>query len=150
MTFSDLYERFAPDVYRFSFWLCGNASDADDLTAETFVRAWVGAGHNIQTETIKAYLFAIARNLYLKQLERAKRNQNLEDNLVDKQYSPEKIVADRDELEQALALLAELPEVDRAAFILRIEHEIPYVEIARILQISLSAAKVKVHRVRLK
>ena len=46
--------------------------------------------------------------------------------------------------------MAELPEIDRTALLLRAEHELPYDEIARVLQISLSAAKVKVHRARLR
>jgi RNA polymerase sigma factor (sigma-70 family) len=43
-----------------------------------------------------------------------------------------------------------LPEIDRAAFILRVQHELPYVEIARVLECSAGAARVKVHRVRKK
>ena len=40
--FHDLYERYAPDVYRFALWLSGNPAEADDITSETFVRAWAG------------------------------------------------------------------------------------------------------------
>ena len=46
--------------------------------------------------------------------------------------------------------LLKLSELDRAAFILRVQHELPYAEISRVLGISLTAAKVKVHRVRKK
>lgn len=47
-------------------------------------------------------------------------------------------------------MLQTLPEIDRAAFVLRVQHDLPYDEIARVLGISLSATKVKVHRVRKK
>jgi len=40
ITFHELYSRYAGDVYRFAHWLSGNSHDADDITAETFVRAW--------------------------------------------------------------------------------------------------------------
>jgi len=43
-----------------------------------------------------------------------------------------------------------VPEIDRAAFLMRVQHELPYAEIARALEVSLAAAKVKVHRVRRK
>jgi RNA polymerase sigma-70 factor, ECF subfamily len=43
-----------------------------------------------------------------------------------------------------------LPEGERVAFLMRIQHELPYDEIARSLGASLSAAKVRVHRARLK
>ena len=63
---------------------------------------------------------------------------------------PEKRTEDRDHLVRIQKALQQINEVDRAAFILRVQHELPYAEIARVLQLSLSAVKVKVHRVRLK
>jgi RNA polymerase sigma-70 factor (ECF subfamily) len=47
-------------------------------------------------------------------------------------------------------LIQSLPEVDRAAFLLRVQHELSYDEIARILQLPLTTLKVKIHRARLK
>ncbi|MHC4560444.1 MAG: RNA polymerase sigma factor [Planctomycetota bacterium] len=64
LTFKDLYETYAPDVYRFTLWLAGDSFEAEDNTSETFIRAWVRIS-SIRTETLKAYLFTIARNLYL-------------------------------------------------------------------------------------
>ena len=43
-------------------------------------------------------------------------------------------------------LLQTLPEIDRTAFVLRVQHELPYAEIARVLGLSPAAVKVKVHR----
>ena len=62
--FSTLYQRYARDVYRFAFYLCGNRSDAEDITSETFVRVWTSAGP-IRAQTVKGYLLTIARNLFL-------------------------------------------------------------------------------------
>jgi RNA polymerase sigma-70 factor, ECF subfamily len=63
MNFPEVYERYARDVHRFSLYLCGNYALAEDLTAETFVHAFC-VGSEIRVGTVKAYLFAIARNLY--------------------------------------------------------------------------------------
>jgi len=147
--FKDLYEAYAPDVYRFSYWLCGDAVDAEDITSETFLRAWTYRA-NIRTETMKAYLLSIARNLYLERLRKHKLHIELTDRVPDPAPSPDKRSEDRDDLLRIRNALQKLNEVDRAAFILRVEHELPYDEIARVLQLSLSAVKVKVHRVRLK
>lgn len=149
LSFHDLYERYVSDVYRFSFWLAGNGADAEDITSETFIRAWA---HNtrIRTETVKAYLFTIARNTYLEQRRKLKRQVELDASHIDPNPEPDKLVEDRFEVLAALQVIQELPETDRAAFILRVQHELPYAEIARVLSISLSAAKVKVHRARLK
>jgi RNA polymerase sigma-70 factor, ECF subfamily len=64
MDFSDIYERYARDVYRFALYLSGNRALAEDLTSETFVHALCGRS-DVRVGTIKAYLFAIARNLYI-------------------------------------------------------------------------------------
>lgn len=149
ITFHDLYQKYAQDVYRFSYWLCGNAMEAEDITAETFTRAWTSRGQ-IRTETVKAYLFAIARNLYLEQQRRAGRFVELHPEQVDSQPQPEDTVAQRIALQRAQALIQQLPETDRTVFLLRVQHDLPYAEIARVTNLSLSAVKVKVHRVRLR
>ena len=149
ITFHEIYERHSQDVYRYSFWLSGSAQDADDLTSETFARAWVGR-HKIRTETVKAYLFAIARNLYLNQKRGANRKMELSHDLVDPRPGPDHLVETRLELADAMDAIQTLSEMDRTAFLLRVQHELPYDEIARILEIPLTTAKVKVHRARLK
>lgn len=147
--FQDLYKTYAADVYHFAYWLCGDAADAEDIASETFLRAWIHRA-KIRTETLKAYLLSIARNLYLERLRKHKLHAELGDRLPDPTPGPDKRFEDRDDLERIRIALQKLNEVDRAAFILRVEHELPYEEIARVLQLSLSAVKVKVHRVRLK
>ncbi|NJC98372.1 MAG: hypothetical protein C3F07_05060 [Anaerolineales bacterium] len=148
-TFHEIYERHSKDVYRYAYWLSGSANDADDITSETFARAWVGR-EKIRTETVKAYLFAIARNLYLKGLRHANRQTDLDPLHPDPKPAPEQQVESRLELVRAMQEIQSLPETDRAAFLLRVQHELPYDEIARILQLPLTTAKVKIHRARLK
>jgi RNA polymerase sigma factor (sigma-70 family) len=149
LDFEDLYESYATEVYRFSLWLAGDSSEAEDITSETFIRAWV---HNstIRTETLKAYLFTIARNLYLEGWRKRKRQVALTDVYPDPAPEPDKVVESQLELRGVRRVLRTLPEIDRTAFVLRIQHELPYAEIARILGLSLTASKVKVHRVRKK
>lgn len=147
LTFHDLYETYAQDVYRFSYWLAGDPAEAEDITSETFVRAWVRFD-TIRTETLKAYLLKIARNIYLEQLRKRKRQVRLEDSHSDPGPGPEQLAEDRAELGMVRVFLGTLPEIDRAAFILRVQHGLPYAEIARVLQVSVIAVKVKVHRIR--
>lgn len=60
---ADVYGRYARDVYRFALYLSGNRAQAEDITSETFARAWIGRGQ-IRVGTVKAYLLMIARNLH--------------------------------------------------------------------------------------
>lgn len=149
ITFHEIYERHARDVYRYAYWLAGSAEDADDITSETFARAWAGRDE-IRTETVKAYLFAIARNIYVKGLRHTKRQSDLNPNHSDPKPAPEQLVESKLELNRAMNAIQSLPEVDRAAFLLRVQHELPYEEIARTLQLPLTTVKVKIHRARLK
>lgn len=149
MNFQELYESYAPDVYRFAFWLSGDGADAEDITSDTFVRAWARRS-TIRTETLKAYLLAIARNVYLQQKRRVTRQVPLEDVHEDPAPGPDARAEARLELLAIQRMLQTLPEIDRTAFVLRVQHELPYAEIARVLDLTLTAAKVKIHRVRKK
>lgn len=148
--FHDLYARYAADVYRFALWLGGSPAEAEDVTSETFVRAWAGRD-KIRTETVRAYLFTIARNFFLQQRRVQRRQVGLETVAeMAANNEPSDEVEKRLELEAALRQLQSLAEEDRAALILRALYDMPYEEIARVLGISLTAAKVKVHRARRK
>jgi RNA polymerase sigma-70 factor (ECF subfamily) len=83
-----LYEQHAPKVFRFAYGLCGDAHLANDLVAETFVRAMLSSAP-IVTETVHAYLFTIARRLYLKEWHRRQRHSELEDVYCDMAPGPE-------------------------------------------------------------
>jgi RNA polymerase sigma factor (sigma-70 family) len=72
----ELYAEYQPRLRAFAFRLAGNVHDADDLVQETFVRA-VPRLDRLDPETaeIAPYLFTTLRNLFLKQVERGKRQQ---------------------------------------------------------------------------
>lgn len=147
LSFEDLYVAYSPEVYRFANWLSGNSNDAEDITAETFSRAWMNF-NNIRTETLKAYLFTIARNFYLETLRKRRDYLELDEAYPDVGPRPEKMIETQSELDQIRTTLLTLPEIDRSAFVMRVQYDMPYAEIARVLQLSESAVKVKVHRVR--
>lgn len=147
--FHELYEIYGDDVYRFALWLAGDPSEAEDITSETFIRAWVRI-KKIRTATLKAYLFTISRNIYLQHQRKRKRQVVLEDVHPDPAPGPDNRAESQFRLQRVQQVLRTLPEIDRAAFILRVQHELPYDEIARILELSPTASKVKVYRVRKK
>jgi len=146
-TFHELYERYAPDVYRFAHWLTGNPEDAKDLTSETFVKA-LTAEAEPRAETVKAYLFTIARNLHRKQWRRTSRLGPMPEDMVDPAAHPDVVAADKEELARAMAAIQDLPELDRTVLLLRVYDNMSYEEIAAVTGISVSTAKVKVFRAR--
>jgi RNA polymerase sigma-70 factor (ECF subfamily) len=122
---------------------------ADDITSETFLRAWTTASL-IREATVKAYLFTIARNLYFAESRRTSRHDELTDAIPSAVPSAADRVEHQDSLTRVLTALKRLPAIDRAALLLRTRDAMPYEDIAAALELSLSSVKVKVHRARLK
>jgi RNA polymerase sigma-70 factor, ECF subfamily len=149
MDLHDLYSRYAAEVHRFALYLSGNPALADDLTSETFLRAWSSASP-IRESTVKAYLFTIVRNLYLSEIARSARRVELIDDVASGSPGQHERLEASESLRDVLRLLKELPEVDRAALLMRTHDAMPYEEIAQVLKISIANAKVKVHRARVK
>ncbi|HEX5434842.1 MAG TPA: sigma-70 family RNA polymerase sigma factor [Candidatus Angelobacter sp.] len=147
--FHSLYQSYAPQVHRFVLLLCGDATLADDITSDTFVRAWTARG-KIREATVKAYLFTIARNLYRDHLRRQRKTTELEDSIEDSAPGLAQRTEQRAELAAVMESLRQLPEIDRAALLMRAQEEMPYEEIAQVLQLPITTVKVKVHRARLK
>lgn len=146
--FSALYQKYAPDVFRFALYLCGNRAEAEDITSETFVRAWTSP-EPIRAATLRGYLFTIARNLFLQGLRKSKRHVELSEEVRDPQASPQTQAEDKAEFRAVLAGLQRLPEADRAALAMRAFEGMHYEEIAQALGIPLATVKVKIHRARL-
>lgn len=147
--FHTLYQSYAPLVRRFALFLCGNPALADDITSETFVRAWTSRG-KIQEATVKAYLFTIARNLFRDHLRINKRWTELEESIADPRTGVQIHAEQKEEVAALMLVLQQLSEIDRAALLMRVQEDMSYEEIAQALEITLATAKVKVHRARLK
>lgn len=149
MTFHELYSRYAEDVYRFAHWLSGNPEVARDITSETFVRAWT-APDEPRMETVKAYLFAIARNLHRKQWRRESRTEVLDEAMADQAPLPDQVAVQNEDYRRTLEAMKTLPEIDRTVLLLRAEEDLSYQDIAAATGLSVVAAKVKVFRARAK
>ncbi len=147
LTFEQLFRDHHSDVVSFAIWLTGNRSEAEDLASETLVRAWVRRDR-LRTETLRAYLLAIARNLFLSRRRREAVHDELSEGLPDGEPDPQRRASSKIELDRVRCTLALLPEADRTALILRTEHSLSYAEIARVLEISEGTARVRVHRAR--
>ncbi|HYL73520.1 MAG TPA: RNA polymerase sigma factor [Bryobacteraceae bacterium] len=150
MDFSEIYERYARDVHRFSLYLSGNRALAEDLTAETFVHALCGASE-LRVDTVKAYLFAIARNLYRDGVKRQSRQSPMEGSpeRADRAALPDRTMEERQTLAKVLKAIQKLPEPQREALVLSVDDELRYDQIGAILGCSVAAVKVRIHRARL-
>ena len=144
-----LYHQHASAVFRFAFGLSRNRADAEDIVSETFARVATRA-NKIAHITARAYLLAVARNTFLDTQRRHAREARVTREMAPELQNPESLQDDRARLATALKALGAIPEGERAAFLLRVDNDLSYGEIALTLGISVVAAKVRVHRARVR
>lgn len=59
--YEGLVLEFYNDIYRYAYWLCKSRQQAEDLTQETFMRAWRAFDSLQSPGAAKAWLFTILR-----------------------------------------------------------------------------------------
>jgi RNA polymerase sigma-70 factor (ECF subfamily) len=119
------------------------------LTAETFAQAFCGRAE-LRVDTVKAYLIAIARNLYRDAVARERRLVAIADvpESIDPAPSSESTASDRQAYAHVLRAIQRLPQPLREALVLAADQELRYDQIAAIVGCSVGAVKVRVHRAR--
>jgi len=147
-TFETLYRQHAAAILRFAWGLTGDRSEAQDIVSETFVRVLVKAPR-IETTTALAYLLAVARNVHLNSRRGRRRQVPLTDDLPAAERDPDDRLDGCSRLDAVQKALRGLPEGERSALLLRIDHELSYEDVAAALGTTPGAAKVRVHRARL-
>lgn len=149
----ELYRTYAEQLYYYLLKLSGSPSVAEDLVQETFVRATISL-HQVESSSARAWLYKVARNVYLDEWRRRKRWSWVpffQDTEMISPYGVPEEEMDRVEESQMLAeLLYRLPENYRSIIHLREIEEMSYEEIAATLDITESQVKVTLHRARKK
>ena len=146
--FTALYDEHYREVYRFALFLCGQPNRAEELAADTFVRAWL-ARDRIQQPTVRAYLLTITRNLH-RDAFRARQHVPLAETQEPVGGTP---AADlqahhRAELEKTMAAIRHLAPGDRQALVLRAFRDMSYADIAATLEIPVGSVKSRISRAR--
>lgn len=144
-----LIERYQGVVYTLCYRMMGHRHDAEDVAQDTFIRALRGIGGFDRDRPIRPWLLGIAANRCRTALVRRSRRpatSDVVDGVVDPTppppADPEGLVR---ELERALERLR--PEY-RAVFSLYHEQELPYEDIARVLDRPVGTVKTWLHRAR--
>jgi RNA polymerase sigma-70 factor (ECF subfamily) len=150
--FTDLYKAHLRDVYSYAYYRVGNHHDAEDLTEQTFLQAYrhfERAMRESKGRPLRPWLIRIAHNLAANYYrDRSRRPQtNLDDAEVLSSLHPtEEVVEGREEVQEVLAGVSELPDDRRDALVMRFALGMDNKEIARALGRSEGATKVLIHR----
>ncbi len=141
-------------LYATALRLARNASDAEDLVQDTYVKAFRFAGRFAPGTNLKAWLYTILHNTYRNQRRDSARDPVAPDSdLVDQAAqlpasadTPEQILL-RGTLDAELQLAFDsLPEVFREAVWLRDVEEFSYGDIAQMLQVPIGTVMSRIAR----
>ena len=68
--YESLVRALNTDIYRYAYWLCGDKHIAEDITQETFLRAWKALDSLKDEKAAKAWLITILRRENARRFER--------------------------------------------------------------------------------
>ncbi|WOT04034.1 sigma-70 family RNA polymerase sigma factor [Shewanella youngdeokensis] len=68
--YDSLVRALNSDIYRYAYWLCGDKHVAEDITQETFLRAWRSLDSLKDEKAAKAWLITILRRENARRFER--------------------------------------------------------------------------------
>jgi RNA polymerase sigma-70 factor (ECF subfamily) len=148
--FAPLYERHAPAIYRFCYRKVGDTDQANDLTAQVFVKAIerIDRYSPRKNATFRSWLFTIARNTITDGWRRHRPTTDIEPIagvLIDSDHGPEHLAIEREGTLAVNQLLKKLPKTQRAVVELRLAG-LSTREIQSTLSMSESAVKSSQHR----
>lgn len=144
----ELYRQNAKIVYRFLYARCGDAGLAEDLTQETFLKAYQSIDRYDGSCKVSVWLCQIAKHLLYQHWERSKHEVPAEPDTerFDDRADTEHEVFARIELLDVLKEMQKLPAQMREVMYLRIAGDLSFREIGEILGRSENWARVNFFR----
>ncbi len=146
-----LVQRYQDSLYRYAERMTGRPDEASDIVQASFVKAYENLDHCRNAERVGAWLFRINANQckdYLKN--RRRKDIKLDDaaRILSEDDDPE-MSAERRQLREEIArALYRLTEEEREAFIMKHIEGFSYHEMSDMLDVSVPALKMRVHRAR--
>jgi RNA polymerase sigma-70 factor (ECF subfamily) len=145
--FDVIVERHRRNMYLLCYRFLGNHEDASDATQDAFVRAFKGLARFKHESALATWLYRVGVNTCLNRVAvRRPATEPLDAaGQVDARAAdPFAEVARRETSRTVRGAIRKLPPKQRAALVLRVYHDLPHEEIARILGSTVGAAKANV------
>ena len=141
--FLELVNKYKAQIYHHTLYLLGNREDAEDITQETFIKAWEHRAE-LRPQTIRPWLLKCAQNLCFNLLKRHKFQEPLTEGdetelemLLHKHThlsnpSPDEIIIKRELKEFVQCAISKLPPDMRVVIIMRELDGMSFKEIATV------------------
>ncbi len=149
--FAGLVNRYWERLYRWLFHLTRDRHTAEDLAQDSFLRAYSALSSFQAGSKFQAWLFRIAHNAWVN-AHRARQRlwQTFPDDVAGRDQDPAESAMSREALRELTIAVGRLPSDFRAAFLLRVEEDLSFRDIADVLQITEETARWRVFKARQK
>jgi RNA polymerase sigma-70 factor (ECF subfamily) len=148
--FEALYIHYMKAIYRYIFFRVGDEIHAEDLTEETFVRAWEALPNYQQRKhPFSSWLYRIAHNLIIDHYRRIKPvpiSNGLMRTYSDPAESMDHMVHRKNEIRLLINAVQKLNELEREIVLLRFVEGLSHKEISAMVGRSQTSCRVILHR----
>jgi len=150
--FDRFVERFRPRIFQYSWLMCGDPEDAEEIAQETLLRVFESFDQLREPERLRAWVFRIAKNACLMKRRKsvyAPANElPLDDVHPDREPLPDRQLLQGEMNATLQQAIASLPDIYRAVVILRDMEELSTEETAQLLDVHTDVVKTRLHRAR--
>jgi RNA polymerase sigma-70 factor (ECF subfamily) len=153
--FDRFVDLFRSRIFQYSFLMCGQREDAEEVAQETMLKAFEKIDQLREPERVKPWVFQIAKNacrmMRRKSIFAPREEVSLEEraaHLSDGTPLPDKEVLRHELHDQLSAAIRALPQIYRAVFLLREVEQLTTEETAQILDVSSDVVKTRLLRAR--
>ncbi|SET70718.1 RNA polymerase sigma-70 factor, ECF subfamily [Natronincola peptidivorans] len=149
-----IYRYYFNDIYQYLFYLSRHPQIAEDLTQETFYRAYLYL-ESYKGEKVKPWLLRVAKNAFIDWYRKEKRHVSLEPTVLEsipnkEQRGPEEVYLLAEKIEGWVERVKDLPPKQQQVLLLCDYYDFTYQEIADVLHLTLADVKTSLFRGRKK
>ena len=149
--FNEIVLKYSPGIYKNVRGMVGNHEDTDDIIQETYLKAYKSIKSFKGEADVGTWLMRIALNIVFSRSRRKKifSSVSLEDysnRLIANEKSPEERIVEAERRRIVREGLSNLPEKQRAVFVLRMYDDMSFREISEIMGTSESASRANFHQ----
>lgn len=140
-----VFEETSKTIFNYIYYKFGNEEKANDAVQEAFLKLWENCV-KVSPGKAKSYLYTVANNVYLNVLKAEKvRLKYADETLKHTHESPEFIMEEKQFKQKLDDALNDLPENQRATFLLNRVDGKKYAEIAELEGVSVKAIEKRMH-----
>ncbi len=149
--FEKLYSENSDFIFKYLLKLCGNNSLAEELTQETFFRAYINLKSLRDKSKAPVWLCQIAKNCYFAWYNEQKKHSSFDDdNGLKDEIDVESLFEKKELTEKAFSCLHELEEPYKEVFMLSVFGQLSLTDISKLFGKSESWARVTFYRAKQK